>query len=79
MVFDLLTSTGVLFTYTAHIPDPTAAQMVEFSVDSPFTSNAPVIVVNVATLARLGKSVETVLVEHVELYERRSRADRDGT
>lgn len=69
-MFDLMTSTGVLFTYTASIPDTATMQMVEFAVDSPFTQNAGLIMMNVATLAVLGKSVEQTLVEHVEHYER---------
>jgi hypothetical protein len=69
-LFDLVTSTGVLFTYTARIPDRELMQMVEFTIDSPFTAGANVIVANVASLALIGKSVEQTLVEHVEFYER---------
>jgi hypothetical protein len=45
-------------------------QMVEFTIDSPFTGSASSLMVNVASLAMIGKSVEQVLVEHVEHYER---------
>ena len=48
-------------------------QMVRFTIDSPFTENASVLDANVATLALIGKSVEQMLVEHVEHYERNSR------
>ena len=78
MPFDLLTSTGVLFTYTVNTPDPIDAQVVEFTVDSPFTAAAPVITINVATLAALGKTVESVLVDHVEHYERRTTPPAEG-
>jgi hypothetical protein len=44
-------------------------QMVEFTVDSPFTHDASVLVANVASLALLGKSVEQTLIEHVEHFE----------
>lgn len=66
ILFDLMTTTGVLFTYTAAIPDRSQMQMVEFTIDSPFTAAATVLNVNVASLALVGKSVEQVLVEHVE-------------
>jgi hypothetical protein len=69
-MFDLMTSTGVLFGYEARIPDRSKMQMVEFTVTSPFTNDAGVLMMNVATLAVLGKSVEQTLVEHVEHYER---------
>jgi hypothetical protein len=69
-VFDLMTSTGVLFTYTVTIPDRSKMQMVDFLIESPFTDTASLLSVNVATLAVVGKSVEQTLVEHVEHYER---------
>ena len=69
-MFDLVTTTGVFFTYTVAIPDRTQMQMVKFTMDSPFTAAAAVLAVNVATLAVVGKPVEQVLVEHVEHYER---------
>jgi len=69
-MFDLITSTGVLFTYTVRIPDRTVMQIVEFTLDSPFTEGADVITTNVASLATLGISVEQTLVEHVEYCER---------
>jgi hypothetical protein len=69
-LFDLMTSTGVLFTYSVNIPDPTEMQIVDFRIDSPFTDSANVLSVNVAALAVVGKSVEQTLVEHVEHYER---------
>lgn len=72
-MFDLITSTGVLFSYSVQIPDRAAMQMVRFTIDSPFTENASVLDANVATLALIGKSVEQMLVEHVEHYERNSR------
>lgn len=76
-MLELLTSTGVFFTYTASIPDRSNLQIVEFVIDSPFTASAPVVSVNVSSLALIGKTVEAVLVDHVELYER--RASRDST
>jgi hypothetical protein len=69
-MFDLITTTGVLFTYTVNIPDRTQMQMVSFAIESPFTADASMISMNVATLAVVGKSVEQTLVEHVEHYER---------
>ena len=69
-MFDLITTTGVLFTYTVRIPDRAVMQMVEFTIDSPYTAGANVILTNVASLAVVGKSVEQTLVEHVEYYER---------
>lgn len=69
-MFDLMTSTGVLFGYEVSIPDRSTMQMVEFTVTSPFTEDARVIMMNVASLAVVGKSVEQMLVEHVEHYER---------
>jgi hypothetical protein len=69
-MFDLMTSTGVLFGYEVRIPDRSKMQMIEFSLTSPFTNEAQIIMVNVATLAVVGKSVEQTLVEHVEHYER---------
>lgn len=69
-MFDLLTASGVLFTYRATIPDRSQMQVVEFIISSPFTENANVIMMNVASLAIVGKSVEQTLVEHVEHYER---------
>ncbi|TFB95728.1 hypothetical protein E3O39_11925 [Cryobacterium sp. MDB2-A-1] len=71
-MFDLLTTTGVLFTYTADVPDSSQMQIVEFTINSPFTKAASVLNVNVSTLAMLGKSVEQLLVDHVEHYERRA-------
>jgi hypothetical protein len=68
-MFDLITSTGVLFTYTVRIPDRAVMQMVEFTIDAPYTEGANVVLANVASLATLGKSVEQTLVEHVEHYE----------
>lgn len=70
--FDLITTTGVLFTHTVAIPDRSQMQRVEFTVASPYTTAAAVLNVNVATLAIIGKSVEQVLVENVEHYERLS-------
>ena len=72
---ELLTSTGVFFTYTAAIPDRAKLQIVEFTIDSPFTANAPVVAVNVSSLALIGRTVETVLADHVEHYERRAAGD----
>lgn len=69
-MFDLMTTTGVLFTYTPSIPDPSRMQMVDFAIDSPFTESANVLSVNVATVALLGKTVEQMLVDHVEHYQR---------
>lgn len=69
-MFDLITTTGILFTYTVSIPDRSQMQMVEFTIESPFTTEAAVLSVNVASLAVVGKSVEQVLVEHVEHYQR---------
>ena len=69
-MFDLLTTTGVLFSYSVDIPDRSNMQMVRFTIDSPFTERAPILHSNVATLAMIGKSVEQLLVEHVEHYER---------
>lgn len=43
-------------------------QMVEFTVTSPFTEDARVIMMNVASLDVVGMSVEQVPVEHVEHY-----------
>ncbi|TFB91456.1 hypothetical protein [Cryobacterium sp. HLT2-28] len=71
-MFDLLTTTGFLFTYSAAVPDPSQMQIVEFTINSPFTEAASVLNVNVSTLAMLGKSVEQLLVDHVEHYERRA-------
>lgn len=69
-MFDLMTSTGVLFTYSVEIPDRSKMQMVRFTINSPFTNQANVLDSNVASLATVGKSVEQMLVEHVEHYER---------
>ena len=69
-MFDLMTSTGVFFAYEVFIPDRSKMQIVEFTVTSPFTADASVVTMNVASLAVLGKSVEQTLVEHVEHYER---------
>jgi len=77
MAFDLLTSTGLFFTYTVRTPDPSSAQIVEFLIESTVTSSAPVLVVNVATLAHLGRTVESILVDHVEHYERLTAADTE--
>jgi hypothetical protein len=68
-MFDLMTSTGILFTYVPSIPDRSHMQMVDFTIDSPFTSAANVLTINVATVAMLGKTVEQMLVDHVEHYE----------
>ncbi|TFC26432.1 hypothetical protein E3O53_07890 [Cryobacterium sp. TMT2-18-3] len=68
-MFDLLTSSGVLFTYTVNIPDRSQMQLVDFFVDSPFTTASSPVHVNVATLALVGKSVEQILVDHVEHHE----------
>ena len=64
-----MNSTGVLFGYEVSIPDRSKIQMVEFRVISPFTADANVVTMNVASLALVGKSVEQTLVEHVEHYE----------
>lgn len=69
-MFDLMTTTGVLFTYSVDIPDRTKMQMVRFAIESPYTANANILECNVASLAIVGKSVEQMLVEHVEHYER---------
>lgn len=69
-MFDLLTTTGVLFTCTAAVPDPSQMQIVEFTINSPFTEVASI--VNVSTLAILGRSVAQMLVAHFEHYERRT-------
>ena len=69
-MFDLVTSTGVLFTYVPSIPDKSKMQMVDFSIDSPYTDPASVLSINVATAAMLGKSIEQLLVDNVEHYER---------
>jgi hypothetical protein len=68
-MFDLMTTTGVLFTYVPTIPDTSKMQIVDFTIDSPFTSRASVLSINVATVAMLGKTVEQMLVDHVEHYE----------
>jgi len=68
-MFDLITSTGVLFTYTVRIPDRSVMQMVEFTIDSAYTEGVNVVTANVASLAMLGKSVEQLLGEHVEHYQ----------
>lgn len=75
-VFDLVTSTGVLFTYDTKIPDPTKMQIGDFKIDSPFTQAANILTVNVATLALVGKSVEQTLVDLVEHYERLAARQR---
>ena len=69
-MFDLITSTGVLFTYSPSIPDNSKMQMVDYAINSPFASPASVLSMNVATIAMLGKSVEEILVDHVEHLER---------
>jgi hypothetical protein len=69
-IFDLMTSTGVLFTYATTIKDPANMQMVSFAIDSPFTDSANELSVNVATIAMLGKTVEQILVDHVEYHQR---------
>jgi hypothetical protein len=74
-MFDLMTSTGVLFNYSVRIPDRSVMQMVEFTIISPYTEGANVILANVASLAIVGKSVEQTLVEHVEFYERQAASD----
>lgn len=78
-MFDLMTSSGVLFTYTVNIPDRSQKQMVDFFVDSRFTDPSSPVRVNVATLALVGKSVEQLLVDHVEhhqtIAQRRSSGD----
>lgn len=68
-MFDLMTTTGVLFGYEVTIPDRNQMQIVEFVVHSPFTDAGATLKMNVATLALVGKSVEQTLVEHVEHYE----------
>lgn len=50
-MFDLMTSTGVLFGHEVSIPDRSKMQMVEFTVTSPFTEDARIIMMNVASLA----------------------------
>jgi hypothetical protein len=65
-----MTTTGILFTYTTSIRDPSKMQLVDFAIDSPFTNPADVLSVNVATLAMLGKTVEQILVDHVEHQQR---------
>lgn len=69
-MFDLMTTTGVLFGYEVRIPDRSQMQMVEFVIHSPFTDTGATLLMNVATLAVVGKSVEQTLVEHVEHHER---------
>ncbi|MEB0266797.1 MULTISPECIES: hypothetical protein [unclassified Cryobacterium] len=69
-MFDLFTTTGVFFTYSVRIPDQSKMQLVQLTVESPYTDKANVLMVNVATLATVGRSVETTLIEHVEHYER---------
>lgn len=69
-IYDLMTATGILFTYTTTISDPSRMQIVDFAIDSPFTSPANVLSVNVATVAMLGKTVEQILVDHVEHQQR---------
>ena len=74
-MFDLFTSTGVFFTYCVSIPYRSKMHLVELAVKSPFTERANVVVVNVAALALVGRSVETTLIEHVEYYERIAARD----
>ena len=69
-MFDLITSTGIPFTYTVRIPDRAVMQIVEFIIESPYTEGDDVLTTNVASLATLGISVEQTLVEHVEYLER---------
>jgi hypothetical protein len=76
MSFDLITSTGVLFTYSVRIPDRATMQMLEFTIHSPFTDGANIVTMNVASLALIGKSVEQTLVEHVEFYEKPANRGR---
>lgn len=79
-MFDLITSTGVIFSYTEAVPDPQKMQIVEFTVRSPFTERARVLSVNVTTLAMLGKSVEQALVEHHQrIAERSESSDNPST
>jgi len=69
-MFDLMTTTGVLFGYEVRIPDRSQMQMVEFVIHSRFTDMGATLMMNVSTLAVVGKSVEQTLVEHVEHHER---------
>ena len=69
-MFDLMTTTGVLFGYEARIPDRSQMQMIEFVIHSPFNDVRATLMINVSTLAVVGKSVEQTLVEHVEHHER---------
>jgi hypothetical protein len=68
-MFDLITTTGIPFSYSVRIPDRSVMQIVEFTIDSPYTEGANVVFVNVASLALIGKSVEQNLIEHVEHFE----------
>ena len=77
-MLELFTTTGIFFTYTVNIPDRSKMQVVELTIDSPFTGNASVLMVNVASLAIVGKSVESTLIEHVEYYERMAKKDASG-
>ena len=63
---DLIATTGVLFTYSASIPDKPAIQKVDFTINSPRIEGAIVMMTNVASIAILGRSVEQTSVEHVE-------------
>jgi hypothetical protein len=69
-MFALITTTGILFSYSVSIPDRSQMQLVELTISSPFTENATVVMTNVASLAMVGKSIEQTLIEHVEHYER---------
>jgi hypothetical protein len=69
-MFDLVTTTGVLFTYVPSIPDESVMQIVDFAIDSPFSDSTRVLSINVATAAMQGKSIEQLLVDHVEHLER---------
>jgi hypothetical protein len=68
-MFDLRRSTGILFTYVPSIPHRSHMQMVDFTIDLPFTSSANVLTIDVSTVAMLGKTIEQMLVDHVEHYE----------
>jgi hypothetical protein len=68
----------VLFTYSVAIPDRSEMQMVEITISSPFTEPGHVLMVNVATLAVVGKSLEQTLVEHVEHQQRLTQRQSSG-
>jgi len=66
----LTASTGSLFGYEVSIPDRSKMKMVEFRVIPPFTADANVVTMNVASLAVAGESAEQTLVEYVKRFER---------